>query len=92
MRQTDVSCTKCGAGFRRLELVSVPNQSGDFRCQICSEVLEVFSDTEVFVVYRLTVSPQKKRPGANTAPGKLGAAGPSELEDLASRQRPTDDL
>ncbi|YBW38362.1 hypothetical protein ACMYR2_0866 [Nitrobacter sp. TKz-YC01] len=51
--------------------MSVPNQGGDFRCPICSEVLEVFSDAEVFVVYRLTVSPQKKRPGAKTAPGKL---------------------
>ena len=64
MRQTDVACANCGAGFRRLELVSLPNQGGDLRCPICSELLELFSDAEVFVAYRLTVSPQKKRPGA----------------------------
>lgn len=71
MRQTDVSCTKCGAGFRRLELVSLlPNQGGEFRCPICGEVLEVFNGDEGFVGYRLTVPPRKKRPGAITAPGK----------------------
>ena len=72
VRQTDVACTKCGAGFRRLELVSLlPSQGGDFRYPICSELLESFSDAEVFVAYRLTVSPQNKRPGAAIAPGKL---------------------
>ena len=71
MRQTDVACTKCGAGFRRLELVSLPSQGGELRCPICSELLESFSNAEVFVAYRLTVSPQKKRAGATAAPGKL---------------------
>jgi hypothetical protein len=49
----------------------LPNQGGDFRCPICSELLESFREAEVFVAYRLTVSPQKKRPGAAIAPGKL---------------------
>ncbi len=62
MRQTDVACTKCGAGLRRLELVSLPNQGDEFRCQICGEVLEVFGSAEVFVAYRLTVPPQRKGP------------------------------
>lgn len=86
LRQADVFCTKCGAAFGRLELVSLPNQGWDFRCPICSELLESFSDAEVFVAYRLTVSPQKKKPGAAIAPGKLGAAGLKELEALASKQ------
>ncbi|OPH82559.1 hypothetical protein B2M20_12320 [Nitrobacter vulgaris] len=86
MRQTDVACTKCGAGFRRLELVSLPNQGGEFRCPLCGEVLEAFNGDEAFVTHRLTVPPQKKRPGAAAAPGKSGAAGPKGSEDLASKK------
>lgn len=70
---------------RRLELVSLPNQGGEFRCPVCGEVLEVFNGDEAFVAHRLTVTSQKKKPGATAAPGELGAAGPKGSEDLASR-------
>lgn len=62
MRQTDVSCTRCGAGFRRLELVLLPINGDEFRCQVCGEVLEILNGDGVFVAYRLTVSPQIKGP------------------------------
>jgi DNA-directed RNA polymerase subunit RPC12/RpoP len=65
MRQSDVACTKCRAGFQRLELVSLPNQDGEYRCPICGEVLEVFNGEGVFVGYRLTnPSKSKERSGA----------------------------
>jgi hypothetical protein len=64
----------------------LPNQGGEFRCPICGEVLEVFNGEEAFVAHRLTVSSQKKRPGATSASGKLGAAGPKGFEGLASKK------
>jgi hypothetical protein len=65
--------------LERLELVSLPNQGGEFRCPICGEVLEAFNGDEAFVTYRFT----SKGPAQIAAPGKLGAADPKGSEDLA---------
>ena len=74
------------SSFVILNSTSLPNQGGEFRCPVCGEVLEAFNGDEAFVTHRLTVPPQKKRPGATAAPGKSGAAGPKGSEDLASKK------
>ncbi|WJR78672.1 hypothetical protein [Bradyrhizobium sp. NP1] len=56
MKKDDVTCSECGAGFRRLELSSEPGNKGEYRCPACGEVLEVF-DGSHFVAYRLTIEP-----------------------------------
>jgi len=58
MRKSDVTCPRCKAGYRRIELISAKGASGDFRCLVCNRVLEVFDGcTEVAI--RLTVQPEK---------------------------------
>jgi DNA-directed RNA polymerase subunit RPC12/RpoP len=64
MKKSDVQCSYCGAGYRRIELTSVRGHPGSYRCLICKRLLEVFSgSTEV--AYRLTVAPVR-------APGTSG--------------------
>ena len=58
MKKDDVTCSECGAGFRRLEL-EIPKQlgaRGEYRCPACGKLLEKF-DGSVFVAYRLTIQP-----------------------------------
>jgi hypothetical protein len=59
MRRGDVTCSKCRAGFRRLELASMPPCRGEYRCPVCDTILEKFEGT-TFVAYRLTVEPVNK--------------------------------
>jgi hypothetical protein len=59
MKKGDVTCSECGAGFRRLELASPPPTEGEYRCPACGEVVEKF-DGSKFVVYRLTIQPSVK--------------------------------
>lgn len=56
MKRDDVTCLECGAGFRRIELVSAPPSKGEYRCPACGQVLERF-DGATCVAYRLTVQP-----------------------------------
>jgi transposase-like protein len=58
MRKSDVTCPKCHAGYRRIELASRPGGRGEFRCLLCDQVLEVF-DGSTEVALRLTVQPEK---------------------------------
>lgn len=58
MRKSDVTCPKCHAGYRRIELASRPGTKGEFRCLLCDEVIEVF-DGLTEVALRLTVQPEK---------------------------------
>jgi predicted Zn finger-like uncharacterized protein len=58
MEKGDLTCPKCGAGFRRIALSSLPGAPGEFRCTVCDYVLEVF-DGSMAVAYRLTVSPRR---------------------------------
>jgi len=60
MRKSDVTCPKCGAGYRRLEVESMPAASGEFRCLVYHRVLERF-DGSRGVALRLTVQPAKYR-------------------------------
>lgn len=60
MRKSDVTCAECGAGFRRIELDSLPGSSGEYRCPACGEVLETFDSKQAFVAYRLTIQPSIK--------------------------------
>ncbi|GIQ78304.1 hypothetical protein BraRD5C2_67540 [Bradyrhizobium sp. RD5-C2] len=57
MKKSDVTCDRCGAGFRRLELWSEPGHRGEYRCPICETVLEVFDGSNL-IAYRLTVQPK----------------------------------
>ena len=57
MRKSDIICPECGAGYRRLELVSKKGTAGEFRCRTCNHVLEVF-DGSCEVAIRLTVQPE----------------------------------
>jgi len=41
-RQSDVICSECGAGFRRLELSSQPGEKAEYRCPVRDCSLEVF--------------------------------------------------
>jgi uncharacterized Zn finger protein len=56
MRKSDVTCHECGAGFRRIELMSQRGEPGDYRCPECGAVLENFAGDHL-VAYRLTVQP-----------------------------------
>lgn len=56
MKKADVSCFKCGAGFRRLELCSQPGEKGEYRCPVCDSAVEVLDGTKL-VAYRLTITP-----------------------------------
>jgi transposase-like protein len=56
MRKSDVTCPKCHAGYRRVELVSKKGSRGEFRCLVCDELLEVF-DGSTDVAMRLTIQP-----------------------------------
>ena len=58
MKKSDVTCSKCHAGYRRIELISRPGAKGEFRCLLCNELLEVF-DGSTDVALRLTVQPEK---------------------------------
>jgi hypothetical protein len=59
MKKGDATCSECGAGFRRLELTSMPPNRGEYRCSACGNVLEKFDGT-TFVAYRLTIHPSIK--------------------------------
>ncbi|PDT64962.1 hypothetical protein CO683_34970 [Bradyrhizobium ottawaense] len=56
MRKSDVTCSKCGAGFHRLELWSEPGEKGEYCCPVCNSPLEVFDGTRL-ITYRLTIEP-----------------------------------
>jgi predicted Zn finger-like uncharacterized protein len=58
MRRSDVQCPRCEAGYRRIEVDSLPGHPGEFRCLVCNEVLERYSGTTC-VAHRLTVQPEK---------------------------------
>jgi transposase-like protein len=58
MKKSDVTCPKCGAGYRRIELTSRQGTKGEFRCLLCDQLLEVF-DGSSDVATRLTVQPEK---------------------------------
>jgi ssDNA-binding Zn-finger/Zn-ribbon topoisomerase 1 len=61
MKKSDVTCPECGgAGFRRMELMSLSSQGGEYRCPVCREVLERFDGNDAFVAYRLTIQPSLK--------------------------------
>ena len=51
MRKADVTCPKCSAGFRRIELISRRGRRGEFRGPVCSRTLEIFDGSTV-VAYR----------------------------------------
>ena len=54
----DITCPKCKAGYRRIELMSRPGARGEFRCLTCNYVLEVFDGSHE-VALRLTVVPER---------------------------------
>lgn len=56
MRKSDVTCPKCQAGYRRIELTSKGGAAGEFRCLVCNEVLERM-DGSTDIAFRLTVQP-----------------------------------
>jgi hypothetical protein len=56
MKKSDVTCPKCHAGYRRVELASKKGTRGEFRCLARDEVLEVF-DGSPDVAMRLTIQP-----------------------------------
>jgi hypothetical protein len=60
MRKSDVTCPKCNAGYRRIELATRPGMQGEFRCVVCNHVLELFDGSNE-VALRLTVQPEKYR-------------------------------
>jgi hypothetical protein len=41
MKKSDVTCSECGAGYRRIELISRPGTRGEFRCLVCDNLLDV---------------------------------------------------
>lgn len=56
VQKSDVTCSECGAGFRRLELWSQAGDKGEYRCPACGSTLEVFDGSKL-VAYRLTIGP-----------------------------------
>jgi len=59
MKKGGTTCSNCGAGFQRLELLVEPGTKGEYRCPACNQVLETF-DGSKFIGYRLTVQPLVK--------------------------------
>lgn len=59
MKKGDVTCSACGAGFRRLELATIPANHGEYRCPACDEIVEKF-DGHAFIAYRMTIQPSMK--------------------------------
>ena len=59
MHTNDVTCSNCGAGFKRIELSFVTGEKGEISCTECSTVLEVLDGTKL-IAYRMTVQPLKK--------------------------------
>lgn len=59
MKKGDVTCRECGAGFRRLELLSASGTKGEYHCPACNALLEVF-DGGHLVAYRLTIEPSMR--------------------------------
>ena len=59
MKKGDVTCCKCGAGFRRIEVSSLPGAEGEYRCVACGHLLEKLLGDRL-VEYRLTVQPSIK--------------------------------
>ena len=58
MKKSDVTCPKCHAGYRRIELTSRPGAKGEYHCLLCDELIEVL-DGSTDVAIRLTVQPEK---------------------------------
>jgi transposase-like protein len=58
-KKSDITCPKCHAGYRRLELVSKNGTRGEFRCPLCDHVLEEL-DGSTDIAIRLTVQPELK--------------------------------
>jgi hypothetical protein len=57
-KKSDVTCPECGAGYRRIELISGPGDRGEFRCLVCDHLLEAFDGSRT-VALRLTVQPER---------------------------------
>jgi transposase-like protein len=58
MIKSDITCPKCGAGYRRIEVASGKRTKGEYHCLLCDHVLEVF-DGSTEVAIRLTVQPTR---------------------------------
>jgi hypothetical protein len=58
MKKLDVECLDCGAGYRRIELVSRRGTPGTFQCVVCHHLLETFNG-KYEVAYLLTVTPER---------------------------------
>jgi transposase-like protein len=56
MKKSDVTCPKCSAGFRRVEIFSQRGTKAEYCCPACDQMLEVF-DGDSLVAYRLTIQP-----------------------------------
>jgi rubredoxin len=70
MKKSDVTCPKCHAGYRRVELVSKKGTRGEFRCLLCDHVLEVF-DGSTDIAIRLTVQPERTMNGGDNSVFRL---------------------
>ncbi len=57
MRITDVTCNKCGAGYKRAESISPhgPHRKGEFQC-VCGHIIEAW-DSPSLIGHRLTIQP-----------------------------------
>jgi hypothetical protein len=60
MVESDVACSECGGGFRRLEIESLSGTGGEYPCPTCAKVLKTFSGKDAFVAYRVTIQPSMK--------------------------------
>jgi transposase-like protein len=58
MQKSDITCPKCNAGYRRVELATQTGTKGEFLCLVCGHLLEVF-DGSTHIAIRLTVQPEK---------------------------------
>ena len=67
MKTTGVTCPRCGAGFRRLELCFQPAEKGEYRCPVCDTALEAFDGTKL-IAYRLTIQPSSRALGDERGP------------------------
>jgi hypothetical protein len=53
---SDIICSECGAGYRRVSLATVNGTKGEYRCLTCGHVLEVFDGSFGILIHLTTPS------------------------------------
>ena len=87
--KSDIVCSGCGAGYRRVGLATVKGTKGEYRCLTCNHVLEVF-DESFGVLICLTIPSEHHRKRRRRGQSVKKAKTPMLLRGLANGYSPAD--